>query len=111
MEQTKFIRRLFVYLVAFFAAIVFIGILRISTGPQLREILLDADASFWPFTIQNFMWFALFFGFGELFLRWSAAVDEESQLKRRYLPTDGRKLDSETINKIRNGIVNRKYGK
>ena len=111
MKQTRLFRRIFVYLVAFVAAIVFIGILRIVTGPQLQEILLDADASFWPFTIQNIMWVALFFGFGELFLRWSAAVDEENQLKRGYLPTDGRKLDLETIEKIKKGIINRKYGR
>ena len=111
MKQAKLFRRFFVYLVAFIAAIVFIGIIKVAFGPALREILLDDDASFWPFTIQNIMWVALFFGFGELFLRWSAATDEESQLARKYLPTDGRKLDSATIEKIRYGIVNRKYGK
>ena len=102
--------RMFVFLVAVVAAIVFIGILRVVTGPTLQEILLDADAPFWPFTVQNIMWVALFIGFGELFLRWSAATDEERQLKRGYLPTDGRQLKDETMEKIRNGIVNRKYG-
>ena len=111
MKQAKLFRRTFVYIVAFIAAIVFIGILRLTMGEQLQEILLDADASFWPFTIQNFMWVALFLGFGELFLRWSAAADEENQLKRGYLPTDNRRLDSDTIDKIRDGIVTRKYGK
>lgn len=111
MKQAKLFRRTFVYLVAFIAAIVCIGIMRLTLGDQLREILLDADATFWPFTIQNVMWVALFLGFGELFLRWSAAADEENQLKRGYLPTDNRKLDSETIDKIRDGIVGRKYGK
>ncbi|NNE59049.1 MAG: hypothetical protein HKN36_13160 [Hellea sp.] len=111
MKQAKLIRRIFVYLIAFVAAIVLIGIMRVTLGPQLQEILLDADANFWPFTIQNIMWVALFFGFGELFLRWGAATDEESQLKRKYLPTDNRKLDMDTIEKIRTGIINRKYGK
>jgi len=111
MKQTKFLRRVFVYFIAFIAAVVLIGIIKMTFGESLREILLDDDASFWPFTIQNIMWVALFFGFGELFLRWSAATDEENQLARKYLPTDSRKLDSETIEKIRYGIVNRKYGK
>ncbi len=111
MKQAKLFKRLFVYLVAFIAAVVWIGIIKVWFGESLREILLDDDATFWPFTIQNIMWVALFFGFGELFLRWSAATDEESQLARKYLPTDGRKLDSDTIEKIRYGIVNRKYGK
>jgi len=94
-----------------FAAIVLIGILRYTTGEVMQEILLDADADFWPFTVQNVMWVALFVGFGELFLRWSSASDEQSQLKRGYLPTDDRKLDSATLEKIRAGIVNRKYGR
>lgn len=111
MKQAKFLRRVFVYFIAFIAAIVLIGIIKMTFGDSLREILLDDDASFWPFTIQNIMWVALFFGFGELFLRWSAATDEESQLARKYLPTDSRKLDADTIEKIRYGIVNRKYGK
>ena len=111
MKQAKLFRRVFVYLIAFIAAVVWIGIMRLVLGEQLKEILLDADAPFWPFTIQNIMWVALFLGFGELFLRWSAAADEENQLKRGYLPTDGRKLDRDTIDKIRDGIVSRKYGK
>ncbi len=102
--------RIFVFMIAVVAAIVFIGILRLVTGPTLQEILLDADSPVWPFTVQNIMWIALFIGFGELFLRWSAATDEERQLKRGYLPTDGRRLNDETMTKIRDGIVNRKYG-
>lgn len=105
------VRRLVVFMLSVFAAIVLIGILRYTTGEVLQEILLDADADFWPFTVQNVMWVALFVGFGELFLRWSSASDEQSQLKRGYLPTDDRKLDSATLEKIRAGIVNRKYGR
>jgi len=111
MKSINFVRRIVVYVISFIAAIVFIGILYFTMGETLKDILLDADASYWPFTIQNIMWIALFFGFGELFLRWSSGTDEESQLARKYLPTDGRKLDSSTIEKIRYGIVNRKYGK
>jgi len=105
------VRRLVVFMLSVFAAIVLIGILRYTTGEVMQEILLDADADFWPFTVQNVMWVALFVGFGELFLRWSSASDEQSQLKRGYLPTDDRKLDSATLEKIRAGIVNRKYGR
>ena len=74
MNQTDtLIKRAFVFLVAIVAAVVLIGIIRFTTGPALQEILLDSDASFWPFTVQNIMWIALFIGFGELVLRWSAA--------------------------------------
>ncbi len=104
-------RRILVYLIAIIAAFVLVGIIRVALGPMLQEIMLDADSPLWPFTIQNIMWVALFMGFGELYLRWSAASDEENQLRRGYLPTDGRTLDEATIEKIRTGIVQRKYGK
>ena len=109
--STNLFRRLFVLLVAVIGAIVTIGIIRVAASPALQEILLDADASFWPFTVQNIMWVALFIGFGELFLRWSAASDEENQLKRGYLPTDGRALDLNTLGKIKTGIVDRRFGR
>jgi len=109
--STNLFRRLFVLLVAVIGAIVTIGIIRVTFSPALQEILLDADASFWPFTVQNIMWVALFIGFGELFLRWSAASDEENQLKRGYLPTDGRALDLDTLGKIKTGIVDRRFGR
>ena len=96
-KHSRLIRRIFVYSVAIIAAIVVIGIIRFTASPTLQEILLDADADFWPFTVQNVMWVALFIGFGELFLRWSAASDEESQLKRGYLPTDGQALSLSLI--------------
>ncbi len=110
-KYSRLVRRLFIFSVAIIAAIVVIGIIRFTASPLLQEILLDADAPFWPFTVQNVMWVALFIGFGELFLRWSAASDEESQLKRGYLPTDDRKLTGDTIDKIREGILSRKYGR
>ena len=109
--STNLLRRLFVLMVAVVGAIVTIGIIRFVASPDLQEILLDADADFWPFTVQNIMWVALFIGFGELFLRWSAASDEENQLKRGYLPTDGRSLDLGTLNKIKTGIVDRRFGR
>jgi biopolymer transport protein ExbB/TolQ len=57
------------------------------------------------------MWVALFIGFGELFLRWSAASDEESQLKRGYLPTDGQQLNSDLLGRIKEGITSRRFGR
>jgi biopolymer transport protein ExbB/TolQ len=109
-NNASLIKRLFVFLFAILAAIVLIGILRFTLSPVLQEILLDADATFWPFTIQNIMWVALFIGFGELFLRWSAASDEEGQRRRGYLPTGGESLDIERLTSIREKIVKRRYG-
>lgn len=104
-------KRLFVFMVSIVAAIVVIGIIRIVAPPMAQEILLDADADFWPFTVQNIMWVAMFIALGELFLRWGSASDEKKQLKRGYLPTDGQHLNTETLYKIREGIINRRYGK
>jgi len=103
MNQTEtLVKRTLVFLIAIVAAIVLIGIIRFTTGPALQEILLDSDASYWPFTIQNIM---------ELVLRWSAAKDEESQLKRGYLPTDERQLDAGLLVKIRDSIASRKFAR
>jgi biopolymer transport protein ExbB/TolQ len=110
-KHSKLARRIFVFTVAIIAAIVVIGIIRFTASPLLQEILLDADADFWPFTVQNVMWVALFIGFGELFLRWSAASDEESQLKRGYLPTDGQQLNSDLLGRIKEGITSRRFGR
>ncbi len=106
------VRHLFVFMIAIAAAIVLIGIMRFTFPPVLQEILLDADASFWPFTVQNIMWVALFIGFGELYLRWSAASEEQSQLRRGYLPTtEGQRLDGELLVKIRDGVAHRRFGR
>jgi len=110
-NSVGWLRRMVVFLLAILAAIVLIGIMRFTLGPTLQEILLDADAPFWPFTVQNIMWVALFIGFGELFLRWSAASDEQSQLRRGYLPTDDRKLDVDMLDKIKDSIKNRRFAK
>ncbi len=109
-NRADLFKRLFVFTVSIVAAIVMIGILRITTGPALQEILLDADASFWPFTIQNVMWVALFIGFGELALRWSSATDEESQLKREYLQIGDTLLSAEELARVLKRVEKRKYG-
>ncbi len=103
-------KRLFVFTISLIGAIVLIGIIRITAPATVVEILLDADASFWPFTIQNVMWVALFIGFGELFLRWSAASDEESQLKRDYLQIGDTLLGDDELAKIIKRVEKRKYG-
>lgn len=110
-KNARIFRRVIVFLLAILAAIVLIGILRLTTSPTLQEILLDSDASFWPFTIQNIMWVALFIGFGELVLRWSAASDEESQLKRGYLPPSDTDLNDELLDKIRESITSRRFAR
>ncbi len=110
MIRRNIFQRLIVFALSVVAAIVLIGILRVTLSPSLQEVLLDADASFWPFTIQNFMWIALFVGFGELVLRWSAAAEEEGQLKRGYLPVDGRRLERDTLIQVRDGVSNRRFG-
>lgn len=111
MKNKVTLRRLFVFMVAIIAAIVTIGVIRFTASPALIEILLDSDASFWPFTVQNIMWIALFIGFGELFLRWSAATDEQSQLKRGYLPTQDETLDMPLLLKIKDSILGRRFGR
>jgi len=110
-KYSRLVRRLFVFTVSIIAAIVVIGIIRFTASPMLQEVLLDADASFWPFTVQNVMWVALFIGFGELFLRWAAASDEESQLKRGYLPADGQALKADVLTRIKDGITQRRFGR
>lgn len=111
MKNRISLRRFVVCMLAILAAIIVIGIIRYTAGPTLQEILLDSDASFWPFTVQNIMWVALFIGFGELFLRWSAASDEQSQLKRGYLPTGDEMLDDNLLAKIRTSIDSRRFGR
>jgi len=109
-KQANLYKRLFVFTVSIIAAIVLIGIIRLTAGPEIQEILLDADSDFWPFTVQNIMWLALFIGFGDLALRWNAASEEQGQLKRNYLPTDGRRLEMEMLGKIREGVAGRRFG-
>lgn len=109
-NRANLFKRLFVFTVSIIAAIVLIGIIRIVASEQIVEILLDADADFWPFTIQNVMWIALFVGFGELFLRWISATDEESQLKRDYLQIGDTLLDDQALAKILKRVEKRRYG-
>ena len=112
MKQSRsIIKRLFIVLVSIIAALVTIGIIRVSGSPLVQDILIDGNAGYWPFTIQNIMWVAFFVALGELFVRWSSASDEQSQLRRGYLPTDGQRLSAEVLAKIRDGIQARRFGK
>lgn len=111
MKSIGLMKRLIVFAVSIVAAVILIGVLRLTTGPEIQEILLDADAGFWPFTIQNFMWIALFVGFGELAMRWNAASEEEAQLRRGYLPDDGTLLTGDLLARIREGVARRKFGR
>ncbi|MEO0467129.1 MAG: MotA/TolQ/ExbB proton channel family protein [Pseudomonadota bacterium] len=110
-KSVNWIKRLVVFTLSVVAAIIVIGIIRLAAGPAVQEVLLDSDATFWPFTIQNIMWVALFVGFGELALRWNAASEEEGQLKRGYLPDDGVLLSGDMLTRIRTGVAQRRFGK
>jgi biopolymer transport protein ExbB/TolQ len=59
---------------------------------QIAFLISLVSAILWPFTVQNVLWIAFFFGLGELSLRWRAGRLEESQFERDYLP-----LDDETV--------------
>lgn len=109
-NRSNLYKRLFVFTVSVVAAIVLIGIIRLTASVDVQEILLDADSDFWPFSIQNIMWLALFIGFGDLALRWTAASEEQGQLNRNYLPTDGRRLQMEMLGQIRDGVAGRRFG-
>ena len=65
---------------------IIIGLINMLGSDPMREILLDVDEAkgnaFQLFTVQNAMWVALMFGFGELILRYLSAADEEGQLER-----------------------------
>jgi biopolymer transport protein ExbB/TolQ len=45
-----------------------------------------------PFSIQGFMWVAMFVGFGELWIRWRSLRSEHGTLRARLLPEDERSL-------------------
>ncbi len=105
------LRRAVMLVIAIVAAVILIGILSVAASPAVQEVLLDRDAAFWPFTIQNVMWVALFVGFGELALRWNSASEEEGQLRRGYLPDDGTLLTTDLLAGIREGVARRKFGR
>ena len=52
----------------------------------MKVVLLDYDASYYPFTIQNVMWVFFFLGIGELLYRYMQATFTFNTLKVGYLP-------------------------
>ena len=110
-EDMKAIAKLFTVVIAVFAAVVTIGLIHLLSGPEMQEILLDADSSWWPFTIQNFMWVAFLVGLGEVVLRWMSVEEERGQLKRGYLPDDDALLSPALLGQIRQNIHGRRQGK
>jgi len=80
------------FLISLVSAILVIALLARVLPPTAASIILDIKRASWPFTVQNVLWIAFFFGLGELALRWRAGRLEESQFERDYLP-----LDDETV--------------
>ena len=105
--NSQFKGRLIVFPISILAAIVAIGVMRMTLSPRFQEILLDADAGY--FTIQTIMWVMLFIGLGELVLRYGYASDEERQLRRGYLDTNGALLTNETLSDIRAAVYSSRY--
>ena len=84
--------RQFTLLVSLVSAVLVIAFLARILPPEAAAIMLDVKRASWPFTVQNILWIAFFFGLGELSLRWRAGRLDESQFDRDYLP-----LDDETV--------------
>lgn len=80
------------FLISLVSSILVIALLARILPPTAASIILDIKRASWPFTVQNVLWVAFFFGLGELALRWRAGRLEESQFERDYLP-----LDDETV--------------
>jgi biopolymer transport protein ExbB/TolQ len=106
-KDSQFLGRLIVFPISVFAAIVTIGVLRAVLSPRLKEIILDADAGF--FTIHTIMWVTLFIGLGELILRFGYASDEERQLRRGYLQSDGSLLTDQGLSDVRAAVYSSRY--
>ena len=70
-------------------ALLFIAILSITLeGSSLGTILLDRKSANYPFTIQNTMWIMFFFGLGELITRLLSGIEQQGQMKKKFLPED-----------------------
>ena len=105
--NTQFKGRLIAFPISVVAAFVTMGILRVVLSDRLKEILLDADNGW--FSIHTLMWIALFIGLGELVLRYSYASDEEKQLRRGYLQTNGTLLSEQALSDIRAAVYSSRY--
>jgi biopolymer transport protein ExbB/TolQ len=65
-------------------------IIIISTieDPIVTSILIDSEATYYPITIQNFMWIFFFLGIGELIYRFMQGQYIYQNLKLNMLPDD-----------------------
>jgi biopolymer transport protein ExbB/TolQ len=73
------------------AGIAWIGLLTLVLHERegnAGRMLLDLEASSYPFTIQNVMWIVFFAAAGELVVRQGAGNNEEDQLRLGLLPED-----------------------
>ena len=50
-------------------AITVIILISLIKDPMIKSILIDAEAGYYPVTIQNIMWIFFFLGIGELIYR------------------------------------------
>jgi biopolymer transport protein ExbB/TolQ len=71
-----------------------IVIILISTLPDrgTTRLLIDAQAPYFPWTIQNLMWVMFFLGLGELFFRWVQARHLDRQLRDDPLRQTGKEV-------------------
>ncbi|MDZ7904316.1 MAG: hypothetical protein U5L01_18115 [Rheinheimera sp.] len=90
-EKEESSYRLLVLLASSFAAVLFIVIASVTTEPApsgnteilIADMLFDRSQRLYPFTIQNIMWLFFFICAGELWVRWTRATQEISQLDRQ----------------------------
>lgn len=88
--------RLIVLLAAAFLALIVLLVASMFTGVSaenstelaLADVLFDRSSPIYPFTIQNLMWLFFFLCAGEIWVRWTRATQEFSQLARNLLSDD-----------------------
>jgi len=69
-------------------AVIVIILISLINDDGLRRVLLDYDADYYPFTIQNVMWVFFFLGIGELVYRVMHARYTISTIGMKLLPED-----------------------
>jgi len=71
-----------------------IVVIIISTFPdkEMTRLLIDADASYFPWTIQNLMWVMFFIGIGELIYRFAVAKYTTESVAQNLLGGVGKEV-------------------
>jgi len=69
-------------------AITVIILISVIEDDGIKKILIDANASYFPITIQNFMWIFFFLGHGELIYRFMYGQFTYRMIKSNLLPDD-----------------------